>query len=40
MKRVPSHFGGTRNGMVVSWPARIKDTGSSGGEFVAHRKRL
>ena len=25
MKRVPSHFGGTRNGMVISWPARIKD---------------
>ncbi|MDQ6438164.1 arylsulfatase [Mesorhizobium sp. LHD-90] len=25
MKRVPSHFGGTRNGMIVSWPARIKD---------------
>lgn len=24
MKRVPSHFGGTRNGMIVSWPAKIK----------------
>jgi len=25
MKRVPSHLGGTRNGMVISWPAKIKD---------------
>ena len=24
-KQVASHFGGTRNGMVISWPARIKD---------------
>ena len=24
MKRVPSHFGGTRNGLVVSWPAKIQ----------------
>ncbi|WP_348797333.1 arylsulfatase [Flavobacterium adhaerens] len=24
MKRVPSHFGGTRNGMIISWPAGIK----------------
>jgi len=24
MKQVPSDFGGTRNGMVVSWPKRIK----------------
>ncbi|MDX8340447.1 arylsulfatase [Draconibacterium sp. IB214405] len=24
MKRVPSHFGGTRNGLVVSWPEGIK----------------
>ena len=24
-KQVASHFGGSRNGMVISWPARIKD---------------
>lgn len=24
MKQVPSDFGGTRNGMVISWPQRIK----------------
>ncbi len=23
-KQIASHFGGTRNGMVISWPARIK----------------
>jgi arylsulfatase A-like enzyme len=27
MKRVPSHLGGTRNGMVVAWPKRIADRG-------------
>jgi len=26
-KQVASHYGGTRNGMVISWPARIKDRG-------------
>lgn len=26
-KQVASHFGGTRNGMVVSWPDRITDKG-------------
>ncbi|WP_439543344.1 arylsulfatase [Hyphomicrobium sp.] len=26
-KQIASHLGGTRNGMVVSWPARIKDNG-------------
>src|SRR5947207_13897401 len=26
-KQVASHFGGTRQGMVVSWPDRIKDAG-------------
>jgi arylsulfatase len=26
-KQVASHYGGTRNAMVVSWPARIKDKG-------------
>ncbi|MGR5276094.1 sulfatase-like hydrolase/transferase [Vibrio rotiferianus] len=24
MKRVPSHFGGTRNGLIISWPEGIK----------------
>ncbi|WP_203595084.1 arylsulfatase [Salipiger sp. PrR007] len=33
MKRVPSHFGGTRNGMVVSWPAQITDTGGIRTQF-------
>jgi len=27
MKQVASHYGGTRNGMVISWPARIQDRG-------------
>jgi arylsulfatase len=26
-KQVASHYGGTRNGMVISWPAQIKDRG-------------
>ena len=26
-KQVASHFGGTRNPMIVSWPAKIKDRG-------------
>jgi arylsulfatase len=26
-KQIPSFFGGTRNGTVISWPARIKDKG-------------
>ena len=26
-KQVASHYGGTRNGMVISWPARITDGG-------------
>jgi len=33
MKRVPSHFGGTRNGMVISWPDRIKNTGGIRSQF-------
>ncbi|MFN3874568.1 MAG: arylsulfatase [Flavobacteriales bacterium] len=33
MKRVPSHFGGTRNGMVISWPARITDRGGLRTQF-------
>ena len=24
-KQIPSFFGGTGNGMAISWPARIKD---------------
>jgi len=26
-KQVASHYGGTRNAMIISWPARIKDQG-------------
>jgi arylsulfatase len=26
-KQIASHYGGTRNGLVISWPARIKDKG-------------
>lgn len=26
-KQIASHYGGTRNGMVISWPAQIKDQG-------------
>ena len=26
-KQIASHFGGTRNGLVISWPARIRDVG-------------
>src|SRR6516162_9124548 len=26
-KQIASHYGGTANGLVVSWPARIKDVG-------------
>jgi arylsulfatase len=33
MKRVPSHFGGTRNGMVISWPAKIGDRGGLRPQF-------
>ncbi len=32
-KQIASHFGGTRNGMVISWPARIKDKGSIRTQF-------
>ncbi len=28
-----SHFGGTRNGMVISWPRRIKDGGGIRTQF-------
>lgn len=33
MKRVPSHFGGTRNGLIISWPAKIKDKGGMRSQF-------
>jgi arylsulfatase len=32
-KQIASHFGGTRNGLVVSWPARIKDKGGLRSQF-------
>ncbi len=32
-KQVASHFGGTRQGMCISWPARIKDTGGIRNQF-------
>jgi len=32
-KQIASHFGGTRNGMVISWPARIKDKGGVRSQF-------
>ena len=33
VKQVASHFGGTRNGMAVSWPAKIKDKGGVRNQF-------
>jgi arylsulfatase len=32
-KQVASHFGGTRNGLVISWPKRIKQTGQVRSQF-------
>lgn len=32
-KQVASHFGGTRQGMAMAWPARIKDAGSIRSQF-------
>jgi arylsulfatase len=32
-KEVASHFGGTRNGMAMAWPARIKDAGGIRQQF-------
>ncbi|MEO8507605.1 MAG: arylsulfatase [Betaproteobacteria bacterium] len=32
-KEVASHFGGTRNGMAMAWPARIKDKGGVRHQF-------
>ena len=33
MKRVPSHFGGTRNGLVISWPEKIRNKGGLRSQF-------
>src|SRR5215471_11675356 len=33
-KQVASHFGGTRNPMIVSWPARTKDRGGLRQQFM------
>jgi arylsulfatase A-like enzyme len=33
VKQVPSHFGGTAQGMAISWPGRIKDVGSIRRQF-------
>ncbi len=33
-KQVASHFGGTRNPMIVSWPAKIKDNGGIRSQFL------
>jgi arylsulfatase A-like enzyme len=33
-KQVASHFGGTRNPMIISWPARIKDKGDVRAQFL------
>ena len=33
MKQVASHFGGTRNGLVVSWPKRVTDRGGLRSQF-------
>lgn len=32
-KQIASHFGGTRNGLVISWPRRIKDKGGIRRQF-------
>ncbi len=32
-KQIASHFGGTRNGLIISWPARIKDKGGIRTQF-------
>jgi arylsulfatase len=32
-KQIASHLGGVRNGMVISWPARIKDKGGIRPQF-------
>ena len=32
-KQIASHFGGTRQGMAISWPSRIKDAGGIRNQF-------
>lgn len=32
-KQVASHFGGTRNGLVISWPKKIKEVGNVCSQF-------
>ena len=32
-KQIPSFFGGTRNGMAISWPGHIKDAGGIRAQF-------
>jgi arylsulfatase A-like enzyme len=32
-KQIASHFGGTRNGLVISWPGHIKDKGGLRAQF-------
>ncbi len=32
-KQIASHFGGTRNGLVISWPARIQERGGIRPQF-------
>jgi len=32
-KQIASHFGGVRNGTIMSWPKRIKDTGELRSQF-------
>lgn len=33
-KQVASHFGGTRNPMIISWPSRIRDRGGVRSQFL------
>ena len=33
-KQVASHFGGTRNPMIISWPAKVKDKGGMRSQFL------
>jgi arylsulfatase A-like enzyme len=33
-KQIASHFGGMRNPMIISWPARIKDKGGLRSQFI------
>jgi arylsulfatase len=33
-KQVASHFGGTRNPLIISWPSRIKDAGGLRTQFI------